>query len=97
MSAWFSAIAAVALALASIGLYGVVSFSVSQRTREVGIRMSLGANSGNVVRMLMSSGLKLAAVGGAVGLVGALALAPVLGGLLSGCKGATSSRLPRCH
>ena len=83
----FSAFAAVALALASIGLYGVVSYSVSQRTREVGIRMSLGADSGNVVRMLMGSGLKLVAVGGAVGLVGALALAPVLGSLLFGVQG----------
>jgi len=49
--------------------------------------MSLGADSGNVVRMLMGSGLKLVAVGGAVGLVGALALAPVLGSLLFGVQG----------
>ena len=83
----FSAFAAIALALASIGLYGIVSYSVSQRTREVGIRMSLGADSGNVVRMLMGSGLKLVAVGGAVGIVGALALAPVLGSLLFGVQG----------
>ncbi|TDI46701.1 MAG: ABC transporter permease [Acidobacteria bacterium] len=83
----FSAFAVVALALASIGLYGIVSFSVSQRTREIGIRMSLGANSGNVVRILMSSGLKLVAVGGVIGIVAAILIAPLLGSILFGVQG----------
>jgi predicted permease len=62
-----SAFAAVALALASIGLYGIVSYSVSQRSREVGIRMSLGADGGSVVGMLMGSGLKMVGMGAAFG------------------------------
>jgi ABC-type antimicrobial peptide transport system permease subunit len=79
-----SAFAALALALASIGLYGIVSYSVAQRAREVGIRVSLGADGGKVVRMLMGGGLKLVAVGAVLGLVGALLLAPALSGLLFG-------------
>ena len=63
------AFALIALVLASVGLYGVVSYAVSQRTREVGIRMSLGAEKGQVVRMLMSSGVRLVVVGGAIGLL----------------------------
>jgi len=82
----FSAFAAVALALASIGLYGIVSYAVSQRTREVGIRMSLGADSGHVVRMLMRGGLGLVAVGAVVGLVGSLLVAPLLSSLLFGVR-----------
>ena len=62
------------LALASVGLYGIVSYAVSQRTREVGIRMSLGADGGSVIRMLMQSGLKLVAVGGVIGLLLAVGL-----------------------
>ncbi len=71
-----------ALALASIGLYGIVSYTVSRRTREVGIRMSLGANTGSVVGLLMGSGLKLVAAGGAVGIVLAVAASRLLSGLL---------------
>jgi predicted permease len=79
-----SAFAVLALALACIGLYGIVSYSVAQRAREVGIRVSLGADAGKVVRMLMGGGLKLVAVGAGLGLVGALLLAPALSGLLFG-------------
>ena len=81
-----SAFAALALALASIGLYGVVSYAVAQRTREVGIRMSLGANAGSVVGMLMSSGLRLVAVGAVVGVAISLLLAPAIASLLFGVE-----------
>ncbi len=77
-----SAFAALALVLACIGLYGIVSYSVARRTREVGIRMSLGADGGSVLRMLVGSGLKLVAVGSAIGLATAFAAARLLSGLL---------------
>jgi predicted lysophospholipase L1 biosynthesis ABC-type transport system permease subunit len=81
-----SAFAAVALALASIGLYGIVSYSVSQRSREVGIRMSLGADGGSVVGMLLGSGLKLVGVGAAAGILASFAATPVLASLLFGFR-----------
>jgi predicted permease len=81
-----SAFAVVALVLASIGLYGIVSYSVAQRAREVGIRMSLGAGAGSVVSMLMRSGLKLVVFGGILGIGGALLLAPALANLLFGIR-----------
>lgn len=81
-----SAFAAVALALASIGLYGIVSYSVSQRSREVGIRMSLGADGGSVVGMLMGSGLKMVGMGAAFGVVASLAAMPALANLLFGIQ-----------
>jgi putative ABC transport system permease protein len=64
-----SAFAAIALALASIGLYGVVSFAVAQRTREIGIRMAIGAQRSNVLRMVMRQGLRLSLIGVATGLI----------------------------
>jgi putative ABC transport system permease protein len=76
--------AVLALTLASIGLYGVVSYAVSQRTREMGIRMSLGADAGTVIRMLTGGGMKLVALGGIVGLALALLLARLLSQLLFG-------------
>ena len=76
--------AAIALTLAAIGLYGVVSYGVAQRTREVGIRMALGADTARVVRLLTSSALKLVLVGGAIGLAASLIVARLLGGLLFG-------------
>ncbi len=81
-----SAFAAVALALACIGLYGIVSYSVSQRSREVGIRMSLGADGGSVVSMLMGSGLKLVGLGAASGVVASFAATPALANLLFGIQ-----------
>jgi ABC-type antimicrobial peptide transport system permease subunit len=81
-----SGFAAVALLLASIGLYGIVSYSVSQRFREVGIRMSLGADGGSVVGMLMGSGLKLVGLGAAAGVVASLAATPALANLLFGIR-----------
>lgn len=81
-----SAFAVVAMALACIGLYGIVSYSVSQRFREVGIRMSLGADASRIVRMLMAGGLKLVTVGAVVGIGASLVAAPALASLLFGVQ-----------
>jgi predicted permease len=77
-----AAFAAVALALAALGTYGVISFGVSQRTREIGVRVALGATRGDVLRLIVGQGIGLAVVGGTVGLAGALAATRVLRALL---------------
>ena len=77
-----SAFGVLALALAAIGLYGVVSHGVSQRTQEIGIRMALGADGPRVIRLLVAGGLRLVLVGAALGLALALVAARLLGGLL---------------
>jgi putative ABC transport system permease protein len=74
--------AAVALALATMGAYGVIAFSVSQRTRELGIRMALGAQPGDVVRMVVRGGLLVAGIGAAIGLGVAMTSTKVLQSLL---------------
>ena len=79
-----SGFAVLALLLAGIGLYGVVSYAVARRAREVGIRLSLGAGSGRVVRMLTLGGMKLVAVGGVAGLGLSALLGQLLGRLLYG-------------
>ena len=66
--------AAVALSLACVGVYGVVSYAVSSRTREIGIRMALGADRGGVIRLVLQQSLTLVAVGTLIGMAGALAL-----------------------
>ena len=78
--------AALALALTSVGIYGVLSFHVAQRTQEIGIRIALGAKRGNVLLMVVGQGAFLAAVGIGIGLASALALSRFLSTLLYGVK-----------
>ena len=74
----------IALLLAAVGIFGVISFSASQRTREIGIRMALGAERRDVLAMVVGQGLRLALIGVAVGIVGAFALTRFLSTLLYG-------------
>jgi putative ABC transport system permease protein len=73
--------ALLALMLAAIGIYGLIAYSVGQRTHEIGIRIALGARSQDVLRMVLAEGMKMAAVGGAVGLVLALPLPKLFGAI----------------
>jgi predicted permease len=77
----------VAILLSAVGLYSVMAYVVSQRTREVGIRMALGANRSDVMKMITRQGMRLAAVGVGIGLLLSLALAQVLSSLLIGVSG----------
>jgi putative ABC transport system permease protein len=81
-----SAFAGVALLLAMIGIYGVTAYYVSQRTQEIGIRMALGAQMGDVMKLVLASGMALALVGIGLGVVGALALTRLLTSLLFAVK-----------
>jgi putative ABC transport system permease protein len=85
--------AGLAVVLAAIGLYGVVSYSVAQRTQEMGIRVALGASGRQVVAMVMRQGLRLAAVGLAIGLALAMMLKSVLKGFLVGVSSTDSATL----
>ena len=76
--------AAVALVLTIVGLYGVMSYSVAQRTNEIGIRIALGAQGRDVVMMIVKQGSKLVLVGLAIGLVGAFAVTRLVASLLFG-------------
>jgi len=73
-----------ALVLASIGIYGVMSFSVAQRTKELGIRMALGARSGNILSLILQEGIVLALIGGGTGVIAALLLTQLMTKLLFG-------------
>jgi predicted permease len=74
------------LVLASVGMYGVMAYTVSQRRREIGIRMAIGAASGDVVGMIMKQGLSLVVVGAVIGIGGALAASRLLRGILYGAS-----------
>jgi putative ABC transport system permease protein len=78
--------AALALVLSAIGVYGVMAYSVTQRTHEIGIRMALGAKRSDVLQMILNQAVKLAGIGGVVGVVGALMATRALSSLLFGVK-----------
>ena len=78
--------AATALLLAALGIYGVISYMVSERTQEIGIRLALGASRSNILRIVLRQGLGLAAVGAAVGLVCALIVSQLMASLLYGIR-----------
>jgi putative ABC transport system permease protein len=70
-----------ALILAAIGIYGLIAYSVGQRTHEIGIRMALGAKSQDVLRMVLGEGMKMAAIGGVLGLAMSLPLPKIFGAI----------------
>ena len=86
---WFSMVllssfACLALLLSSIGIYGVISYLVGQQTREIGIRVALGAQRNDVLRLILGNGARMALLGVAIGLVAALGLTRVMAGMLYG-------------
>jgi predicted permease len=82
----FGTFAGIALLLASIGIYGVLSYLVGQRTREIGVRMALGAQRVDVLRMVVGDGARMILIGAAIGLVAALGLTQLMASLLFGIK-----------
>jgi ABC-type antimicrobial peptide transport system permease subunit len=77
-----TAFAVIALVLSAVGLYGVIAYGVSQRTREIGVRVALGADAKAVIRLVIGSGLRVAVTGLAIGVVAAAATTRVLKNML---------------
>jgi putative ABC transport system permease protein len=78
--------AGLALVLSAIGVYGVMAYSVTQRTHEIGVRMALGARRSDVLQMILNQAVKLASIGVVVGIVGALMATRALSSMLFGVK-----------
>jgi putative ABC transport system permease protein len=78
----FSLYGGIALLLASVGVYGVLSYSVAQRTQEIGVRVALGAGRADVLKLVVMQGVKLALAGVAIGVVGSFFVTPVIGSQL---------------
>src|SRR5262249_45154616 len=85
VGAWVTGgFALLALVLAGLGIYGVMAYTVSQRTREIGLRMALGARGGDVMRLVVRQGMWLASIGLAIGVAGAIALTWLMSSVLYG-------------
>jgi putative ABC transport system permease protein len=82
--ALLTAFAAIAVVLAAIGLYGVIAYGVAQRTREIGVRVALGAQAADVARLVLAEGIRFVAVGVVLGVAGAVAASRALRGMLYG-------------
>ena len=84
MSMLFTVFASIALLLAAVGIYGVISYTTAQRTHEMGIRAALGASAGNLRRLIFKDGMRLTLIGLAIGLAGTFAATRVMSSMLYG-------------